>query len=61
MIRPRPSARRRLLLEGLEDRTLLSVGPIGPQFQVNTSLIASSNADTQAKVAMDPAGDFVVV
>jgi hypothetical protein len=42
--------------EPLEGRVLLSMGPIGPEFRVNTSTIQSQRVPT---VAMDSGGDFV--
>ena len=50
---------RRLRFETLEPRQLLSVAQAnGPEFQVNTY---TAHAQTQAKVAADPAGDYVAV
>ncbi len=50
--------RRALAVERLEPRTLLSVGPFGPEFRVNTD---TSDDQEYSAVAMDADGDFVVV
>ncbi|MDZ4689210.1 MAG: hypothetical protein SH850_29385, partial [Planctomycetaceae bacterium] len=47
----------------LEPRVLLSAMPIGPEFQVNTFTTGAqgTNTETGRRLAMDAAGNFVVV
>ena len=53
---------RALFVEGLESRTLLSTPPVGPEFQVNTTALGNQTLRTnQRSVAMNAAGDFVVL
>src|SRR5262245_39773576 len=55
--RPATSRNRRPLLEVLEDRVVMSVSPVGPEFRVNTT---TANDQRYPTVAMDADGDFVV-
>jgi len=52
---PRP---RRLACEQLEDRTLLSITPLGDEFRVNT---ATTGDQSGGILAHDGAGNFLVV
>jgi Ca2+-binding RTX toxin-like protein len=58
-----PSVRRRPIgCEALEDRTLLAVEALGPEFLVNTVEVGSQSvAQKPNSVAMDDDGNFVVV
>jgi hypothetical protein len=47
-----------IITETLERRRLLAVGPVGPEFKVNTF---TTNAQINSAVAMDATGNFVVV
>src|SRR5512133_1903228 len=47
----------RVGVESLEPRTLLTVGPAGPEFLVNTW---GNGGQHHPAIAMDNAGDFVV-
>jgi hypothetical protein len=51
-------AKRSLRCEGLEDRRLLSVSPVGNQFQVNTYV--GGNQITP-RIAMDSTGNYIAV
>jgi len=66
--RRRPLKRRRLSIDRLEDRQLLSVAPSGPQFMVNTTTQGTQETKPESfgtrgsqSVAMDSAGDTVAV
>ncbi len=59
--RRRRHAGARLLLEPLEERALLAVTPLGDEFVVNTFTGADQQTSGNQAVAMDAAGDFVVV
>jgi hypothetical protein len=51
-------SRQCLLIEPLESRMLLAVAPVGPEFLVNST---TAGDQREPKVAMEAAGDFVVV
>ena len=50
-------SQRRLGIQPLEDRKMLSVEPHGPEFQLNNY---TSSVQTTASIAIDADGDFVV-
>src|SRR5262245_16030566 len=46
--------------EALEDRRMLSVSPVGPEFRVNTYTLAGQwTSQTERSTAMDADGNFV--
>ena len=53
----RPRVRSRLALQPLEDRRLLSLVAVGPEFRVNTATVGQQ---LQPDLAMDADGDFVI-
>src|SRR5688572_26685782 len=55
--RSRLALRRRLGVQPLEDRVLLSVAPHGPEFLVNAY---TTNAQYESSIAVDADGDLVV-
>ncbi|MGL5094222.1 MAG: hypothetical protein ACRDD1_01445, partial [Planctomycetia bacterium] len=55
-----PTPRRRLLIETLEDRSV-PAAPIGPEFQVNDFTTSNQLTNERRHLAMDAAGNFVVV
>ncbi len=60
-VTPRP--RRTLQMEPLEDRTLMSASPLGPEFLANlpNAILPGYGGDPPAAVAEDASGNFVVV
>ena len=61
--RRRPGARPDLALERLEDRSLLSLTAVGPEFRVNdlTVGLQKTQPESPRSVAMDALGDYIVV
>jgi hypothetical protein len=55
--RSRPHRSVRLAIEGLEDRELLSVAPVGPEFLVNTF---TNHDQSLPSLATDSDGDFII-
>ena len=53
--------RRRLIIEPLEARTLLSLAPLGAEFRVNETINLDQRATPGGAVAADDSGAFAVV